>query len=101
MWPSGLKMLRQPKRAAANSASASASARTFHRLPATQHEAEEYLQYYSQDHADWEAVDHLMTLNGFYSRSHTPEHFVQYRNRWAAGHGGYPVVVTPTPLRAS
>ena len=61
----------------------------------TQREAEEYLQYYSQDHADWEAVDHLMTLNGFYSRSHSPEHFVQYRNRWAAGHGGYPVVGDP------
>ena len=61
----------------------------------TKREAEEYLQYYAQDHADWEAVDHLMTLNGFYSQSHSPEHFVQYRNRWAAGHGGYPVVGGP------
>jgi alkanesulfonate monooxygenase SsuD/methylene tetrahydromethanopterin reductase-like flavin-dependent oxidoreductase (luciferase family) len=61
----------------------------------TKREAEEYLQYYAQDHADWEAVDHLMTLNGFHARSHSPEHYVKYRNRWAAGHGGYPVVGGP------
>jgi FMNH2-dependent dimethyl sulfone monooxygenase len=61
----------------------------------TQREAEEYLHYYSQEQADWEAVDHLMALNGTASKSYDPEHYVQFRNRWAAGHGGFPVVGDP------
>jgi FMNH2-dependent dimethyl sulfone monooxygenase len=58
----------------------------------TRKEAEEYLQYYAQDNADWDAVDTLMRLNGLYSKSYEADHFENFRNRWAAGHGGYPLV---------
>ena len=61
----------------------------------TRREAEEYLRYYSQEQADWGAVDHLMALNGTASMSYDPEHFKVFRNRWAAGHGGFPVVGDP------
>jgi alkanesulfonate monooxygenase SsuD/methylene tetrahydromethanopterin reductase-like flavin-dependent oxidoreductase (luciferase family) len=58
-------------------------------------EAEEYLHYYSHEHADWGAVDHLLLLNNAQSRSYDPEHYAQFRSRWAAGHGGFPVVGDP------
>ncbi len=61
----------------------------------TRREAEDYLQYYAQDNADWEAVDKLMRLNGSYSKSYDTAHFESFRNRWAAGHGGYPLVGSP------
>jgi alkanesulfonate monooxygenase SsuD/methylene tetrahydromethanopterin reductase-like flavin-dependent oxidoreductase (luciferase family) len=61
----------------------------------TRREAEEYLQYYAQDNADWDAVDTLMRLNGLYSKSYEAGHFEKFRNRWAAGHGGYPLVGSP------
>jgi FMNH2-dependent dimethyl sulfone monooxygenase len=61
----------------------------------TRREAEEYLQYYAQDNADWDAVDTLMRLNGLYSKSYEPDHFEKFRNRWAAGHGGFPLVGSP------
>lgn len=61
----------------------------------TRKEAEEYLHYYAQDNADWDAVDTLMKLNGTYSKSYASGHFEQFRNRWAAGHGGFPLVGSP------
>jgi FMNH2-dependent dimethyl sulfone monooxygenase len=66
----------------------------------TKREAEDYLQYYSQDNADWDAVDHLMQLNGTYARTYATDHFVKFRSRWAAGHGGYPVVGGPDEVAA-
>ncbi len=61
----------------------------------TRREAEEFLHYYAEENADWEAVDYLMALNGLHSRSYPPEHFKRFRSRWAAGHGGFPVVGSP------
>jgi dimethylsulfone monooxygenase len=61
----------------------------------THREAEEYLQYYAVDNADWEAVDRLLHLNGLHSKSYTPEQMEKFRYRFAAGHGGYPLVGTP------
>ncbi len=61
----------------------------------TRKEAEEYLHYYSVENADWEAVDRLLHLNGLYSQSYTPDQMTRFRQRFAAGHGGYPLVGTP------
>jgi alkanesulfonate monooxygenase SsuD/methylene tetrahydromethanopterin reductase-like flavin-dependent oxidoreductase (luciferase family) len=61
----------------------------------TRKEAEEYLEYYANEHADWEAVDYLMALQGMHAQSFTPEALKLYRNRFAAGHGGFPLVGTP------
>ncbi|MGI9288024.1 MAG: LLM class flavin-dependent oxidoreductase [Pseudomonadales bacterium] len=61
----------------------------------TQQEAEDYLDYYANQNADWEAVDYLMKLQGMHAQSFTPEALASFRDRFAAGHGGYPLVGTP------
>ena len=61
----------------------------------TQKEAEEYLDHYANQNADWEAVDYLMKLQGMHAQSFTPEALASFRDRFAAGHGGYPLVGTP------
>ena len=61
----------------------------------TQREAEEYLDYYANQNADWEAVDYLMKLQGMHAQSFTPEALANFRDRFAAGHGGFPLVGTP------
>jgi alkanesulfonate monooxygenase SsuD/methylene tetrahydromethanopterin reductase-like flavin-dependent oxidoreductase (luciferase family) len=64
----------------------------------TQQEAEDYLNWYSEEQADWEAVDNLMTLQGMHAQSFTPEALALYRDRMAAGHGGFPLVGTPDTI---
>ena len=61
----------------------------------TQKEADEALDYYANQHADWEAVDNLMTLQGLHAQSFTKEALAMFRDRFAAGHGGFPLVGTP------
>ena len=61
----------------------------------TQSEAEEYHEFYSNEKADWPAVDQLINLQGLHAKSFPPEAFSQFRNRFAAGHGVYPLVGTP------
>ena len=61
----------------------------------TQQEAEDYWAYYANEHADWDAVDNLMTLQGMHAQSFTPEALSMFRDRFAAGHGGFPLVGTP------
>lgn len=61
----------------------------------TQREAEDYLDYYANQNADWEAVDYLMKLQGMHAQSFTPEALANFRDRFAAGHGGFPLVGTP------
>ena len=61
----------------------------------TQAEAEDYLDYYANQNADWEAVDYLMQLQGMHAQSFTPEALANFRDRFAAGHGGFPLVGSP------
>jgi len=61
----------------------------------TQKEAEEYLDYYANENADWEAVDYLMKLQGMHAQSFTPDALANFRDRFAAGHGAFPLVGTP------
>jgi len=58
-------------------------------------EAEEYLRYYAEDNADWNAVDNLMRLQGLHAKSFTPEMLATFRARFAAGHGSCPLIGTP------
>jgi alkanesulfonate monooxygenase SsuD/methylene tetrahydromethanopterin reductase-like flavin-dependent oxidoreductase (luciferase family) len=58
-------------------------------------EAEEFHRHYAGDHADWEAADHLMELAGIHAQFFPPEHYQQFRERFAGGHGMYPVVGDP------
>ncbi|WP_040789119.1 LLM class flavin-dependent oxidoreductase [Nocardia paucivorans] len=61
----------------------------------TRAEAEEYLHYYADENADWDAVDNLMRLQGMHAKSFTPEMLQTFRARFAAGHGSCPLIGTP------
>ncbi|MFG2006174.1 LLM class flavin-dependent oxidoreductase [Spirillospora sp. NPDC048911] len=61
----------------------------------TRRQAEEFLAYYSDEHADWPAVDEVMRLQGLHAQSFTPQMLQTYRGRFAAGHGSCPLVGDP------
>jgi FMNH2-dependent dimethyl sulfone monooxygenase len=64
----------------------------------TKKEAEEYYHHYAQEHADWGAVDNLMRLQGLHAQSFPPEALRTMRDRFAAGHGTYPLVGDPDTI---
>jgi dimethylsulfone monooxygenase len=61
-------------------------------------QAEEYYRYYAQENADWGAVDNLMRLQGLHAQSFPPEALRTMRDRFAAGHGTYPLVGDPDTI---
>jgi alkanesulfonate monooxygenase SsuD/methylene tetrahydromethanopterin reductase-like flavin-dependent oxidoreductase (luciferase family) len=61
----------------------------------TRKEADEFLHYYADENADWDAVDNLMRLQGLHAQSFTPEMLAGFRSRFAAGHGTCPLIGTP------
>jgi len=61
----------------------------------TMSEALDYHDYYANQQADWQAVDRLMELQGLHAKSFPKEAFALFRNRFAAGHGVYPLVGDP------
>ncbi|OMQ23882.1 MULTISPECIES: LLM class flavin-dependent oxidoreductase [Rhodococcus] len=61
----------------------------------TRSEAYDYLHYYAEENADWEAVDNMMRLQGMHSQSFTPEMLATFRTRFAAGHGSIPLYGSP------
>jgi alkanesulfonate monooxygenase SsuD/methylene tetrahydromethanopterin reductase-like flavin-dependent oxidoreductase (luciferase family) len=61
----------------------------------TRAEAEEYLRYYADEQADWDAVDNLMRLQGLHAQSFSPEMLETFRGRFAAGHGTCPLIGSP------
>lgn len=61
----------------------------------TQAEAEDYYDYYSRQHIDEAAVAYHMQQKQNFSSSHEDEAFRQYKQRFAAGTGSYPLVGTP------
>lgn len=48
-----------------------------------------------QDNADWPAVDNLMNLQLAHAQSFPHDLLMKVRERFAAGHGGFPLVGTP------
>jgi FMNH2-dependent dimethyl sulfone monooxygenase len=61
----------------------------------TEKEARDYLQYFAQDNADWAAVDNLVRLQFAHAQSFPHDLLALIRDRFAAGHGGYPLIGTP------
>jgi len=61
-------------------------------LRPTRKQADEYYRWYSDELADWEAVDRLIALQGLYTQSLPPDGYRKFRQRFAAGHGTYPLV---------
>lgn len=64
----------------------------------TKKEAEEYLRYYVDENADWDAVDNLMRLQGLHAQSFPAEALAIMRDRFAAGHGTYPLIGDPDTI---
>ena len=61
----------------------------------TRKEADEFLHYYADEYADWNAVDNLMELQGLHAMSFSKEMLSMFRGRFAAGHGSCPLIGTP------
>jgi dimethylsulfone monooxygenase len=61
----------------------------------TQEAAEAAYEHYAVTEADHEAVDYHMAQKKDFSRSHDPEAYDRYRQRFAGGAGSYPLVGTP------
>ena len=64
----------------------------------TRKEAEDYHRYYAEEMGDWEAVDHLLALNQVHSQSYPAEFIRAFRIRFAAGHGGFPMIGAPDDI---
>lgn len=61
----------------------------------TEAEARDYLKHTADDNADWEAVDNLIRLQFAHAHSFPHDLMKLIRDRFAAGHGGFPLIGTP------
>nr|WP_083590726.1 LLM class flavin-dependent oxidoreductase [Aurantimonas sp. 22II-16-19i] len=61
----------------------------------TEAEAKAYLEHTARDNADWEAVDNLVNLQFAHAQSFPHDLLMLIRDRFAMGHGGYPLIGTP------
>jgi dimethylsulfone monooxygenase len=70
---------------------------------ATRKEALEFEHYVVEENADWEAIDHLLELSAptqLAMRTMSAEAVAALRRRFAAGHGGCPIVGDPDEVAA-
>ena len=61
----------------------------------TEQEATALRDRLTSDLADWEAVDNLINLQFAHAQSFPHDLLMQFRNLFALGHGGFPLVGTP------
>lgn len=61
----------------------------------TEKEAQDYLEYFTGDNADWAAVDNLIRLQLAHAQSFPHDLLQLIRERFAMGHGGVPLIGTP------
>lgn len=61
----------------------------------TRDEAEEYHRHYAVDNADSEAVERVMRLQGLHTKGRPPELQQKFRERFAGGHGSFPLIGSP------
>jgi alkanesulfonate monooxygenase SsuD/methylene tetrahydromethanopterin reductase-like flavin-dependent oxidoreductase (luciferase family) len=61
----------------------------------TRAETDEFLHYYASEHADWDAVDNLMALQGHHAQSFTRRCSRPSVAVSRPGHGSCPLVGTP------
>ena len=66
----------------------------------TEKEASDYLKHFGNPHADWDAVDNLVRLQFAHAQSFPHDLLALIRDRMAAGHGGFPIELRPTPVGA-
>jgi FMNH2-dependent dimethyl sulfone monooxygenase len=65
---------------------------------ATSQEAQDYYHRYSVEHTDEAALDYHMKQKKGFSNSHDDRAFTEYRQRFAAGTGSFPLVGTPVHI---
>jgi alkanesulfonate monooxygenase SsuD/methylene tetrahydromethanopterin reductase-like flavin-dependent oxidoreductase (luciferase family) len=65
---------------------------------ATESEARAYYDRYSLEYTDEAALDHHMRQKKGFSSSHEDRAYIEYRQRFAAGTGSYPLVGTPQQI---
>lgn len=61
----------------------------------TEEEALAYLEHTAKTNADWEAVDNLVRLQFAHAHSFPHDLLALIRDRFAMGHGGFPLIGTP------
>ncbi len=61
----------------------------------SQREAEDYHHYYAVENADGDAVERLMKLQGLHTQGRPPEVQQKFKERFAGGHGSFPLVGSP------
>ena len=64
----------------------------------TEQEAQDYYHRYSVEQTDEAALDYHMKQKKGFSNSHEDRAFIEYRQRFAAGTGSYPLVGTPAQI---
>jgi len=64
----------------------------------TEQEARDYWTHFADKNADWVAVDNLIALQFANAQSFPHDLMALIRDRFAAGHGGFPLVGTPTQV---
>jgi len=64
----------------------------------TEEEAKRYYDRYSIEFTDEAALDYHMKQKKGFSKSHEDRAFIEYRQRFAAGTGSFPLVGTPTHI---
>jgi alkanesulfonate monooxygenase SsuD/methylene tetrahydromethanopterin reductase-like flavin-dependent oxidoreductase (luciferase family) len=66
----------------------------------SQREADDYHHYYAVEKADGDAVEHLMKLQGLHTKGRPPELQQKFKERFAGGHGSFPLVGSPDHVAA-
>ena len=66
----------------------------------TRAEAEEYHHHYAVECADLEAVDHWYGMQSQHTKGRAPELEQLFRQRFAGGHGCYPLIGSPDDVAA-
>lgn len=61
----------------------------------TEQDANDYFRHYAIDNADDEATEVLLELHGLAGTGFPADHHITFRERFTAGHGGYPLIGTP------
>lgn len=64
----------------------------------TTKEAEDYVQYFGFEQRDTKTLDRVMALQFAHAQSFPPDLLKIIRDRFAVGHGGYPLVGTPVQV---
>ena len=65
----------------------------------TRREAEDYFHYWTEETADWEAADYMLSLKGK-TRSADPEGYDRLRRALVYGQSGYTIIGTPDDVAA-